>query len=548
MKINAWLLAVFVCLAESVVPAFSMSREGHYIFTHLTMDDGLPQNYVEDLMKDSRGFLWISTGGDGVTRYDGYEFVTFNTFSGKVRLKNNFVRKFCEDRFGRIWMAGEQGLDILDVARLSVVRPEALGGGLADFAAKPSTFVYCSSAGNIWMAADDGLYKISLTAEGRVDSIVRICDLYPFSRSLAFCEADGYIWFDCVGRLCLVKESVSAAQQPVPAPDSFGFLSESTMLCLFHWQNDMWIGTNSGLYRYSINTGITKCYLSDEHNPHSLTQNYVTDINLAPDGTLVVATLKGLNLYNTVTDDFVRIQQPEGGEDVSGLNCNFINCLLADKNMLWIGTEVGGLNKMLLSPLQIHNYRHSYQDKGSISGNLVNAILEEDDGTLWVGTVERGLNLRRPGKTGFEHYTVEPPARLSHNSVSALASDGEGRIYVGTWGGGLGWVSRSNLSDKTFHPIPLPETVAGERGFIGVLLYDTINSLLWIGSSEDMKVYNPATGKLGDPFDGKRRGNILGSLGGCITRDGFLWMGTSAGLYQARQSCRKRDRTDYFCL
>ena len=92
MKINAWLLAVFVCLAESVVPAFSMSREGHYIFTHLTMDDGLPQNYVEDLMKDSRGFLWISTGGDGVTRYDGYEFVTFNTFSGKVRLKNNFVR------------------------------------------------------------------------------------------------------------------------------------------------------------------------------------------------------------------------------------------------------------------------------------------------------------------------------------------------------------------------------------------------------------------------------------------------------------------------
>lgn len=545
MKINAWLLAVFVCLVEGVLPAFSLGREGHYIFTHLTMDDGLPQNYVEDLMKDSQGFLWISTGGDGVTRYDGYEFLTFNAFSGKVKLKNNFVSKFCEDRFGRIWMAGEQGLDILDARRLVTVRPESLGGGLADFAAKPSSFVYCSSTGNIWMAADDGLYKISLTAEGRVDAIVRICDLYPFSRSLAFCEADGYIWFDCIGRLCLIKESVSTAQQPVPAPDSFAFLSESTMLCLFHWQNDMWIGTNTGLYRYSINTGITKSYLFDEHDSHSLSQNYVTDMNLAPDGTLVVATLKGLNLYNAVTDDFIRIQQPDGGTDINGLSCNFINCLLADKNMLWIGTEVGGLNKMLLSPLQIHNYRYSFQDKGSISGNLVNAILEEDDGTLWVGTVERGLNLRRPGKTGFEHYTAEPPARLSHNSVSALASDGQTRMYVGTWGGGLGWVSRSNLSDKTFHPIPMPGATGSEQGYISVLLYDAINRLLWIGSSDNLLVYNPETGKVSDPFEGKRKGKILGSLGGCITHDGFLWMGVTAGLYRIDLNAYKEGRMDY---
>lgn len=88
----------------------------------------------------------------------------------------------------------------------------------------------------------------------------------------------------------------------------------------------------------------------------------------------------------------------------------------------------------------------------------MNAVLEEPDGSLWVGTVEEGLNLRRAGKQDFEHYTTAAPARLSHNSVSALASDGKGRIYVGTWGGGLGWMNGSNSPDKAFHPIVRKET------------------------------------------------------------------------------------------
>lgn len=126
------------------------------------------------------------------------------------------------------------------------------------------------------------------------------------------------------------------------------------MLCAFYWQNDLWIGTNHGLYRYNINSDVVKHYQSEESKANTLTQNYITDIALTPDGTLVIATLKGLNLYNAVTDDFTRIQQlDESAFQPIGLNCDFINCLLADENMVWVGTEVGGLSKMLLSRLQI---------------------------------------------------------------------------------------------------------------------------------------------------------------------------------------------------
>ena len=127
MKIHVGLLAVWMCIFLYTLPAASQNGEGNYLFTHLTMDDGLPSNYVEDLMKDRQGFLWVSTGGNGVTRFDGYRFETFNAFSGETRLKSNFIQKFCEDRFGRIWLAGEQGIDILDAHRIKSLFPKTVG-------------------------------------------------------------------------------------------------------------------------------------------------------------------------------------------------------------------------------------------------------------------------------------------------------------------------------------------------------------------------------------------------------------------------------------
>ena len=32
-----------------------------YNITYITMNEGLPHNFVNDVYKDSRGFLWIST-------------------------------------------------------------------------------------------------------------------------------------------------------------------------------------------------------------------------------------------------------------------------------------------------------------------------------------------------------------------------------------------------------------------------------------------------------------------------------------------------------
>ncbi len=43
-----------------------------YRFRHLTTDDGLPTNWCWQVMKDSQGFIWITTRA-GLCRYDGYK-------------------------------------------------------------------------------------------------------------------------------------------------------------------------------------------------------------------------------------------------------------------------------------------------------------------------------------------------------------------------------------------------------------------------------------------------------------------------------------------
>ena len=52
------------------IPANGMAPP--MIFEHVTVEDGLSQGTVLDVLQDSQGFIWIATEA-GLNRYDGYE-------------------------------------------------------------------------------------------------------------------------------------------------------------------------------------------------------------------------------------------------------------------------------------------------------------------------------------------------------------------------------------------------------------------------------------------------------------------------------------------
>lgn len=78
----------------------------------LTVNNGLKSGYIHSGLFDSRGFLWLGSS-DGLIRYDGRNVVEANAgLSDSLALQSRAVYLMTEDRRGRIFILGDQGLEV----------------------------------------------------------------------------------------------------------------------------------------------------------------------------------------------------------------------------------------------------------------------------------------------------------------------------------------------------------------------------------------------------------------------------------------------------
>ncbi|HEY0031097.1 MAG TPA: two-component regulator propeller domain-containing protein [Bacteroidia bacterium] len=93
-------LSLFACqliLATLFMKAFA--QNAHPAFKQYTIEDGLSSSEVYQVKQDSKGYIWFATG-NGVSRFNGYEFENFSMSNG---LPDNTVFEIFEDPFERIW-------------------------------------------------------------------------------------------------------------------------------------------------------------------------------------------------------------------------------------------------------------------------------------------------------------------------------------------------------------------------------------------------------------------------------------------------------------
>ena len=502
-----------------------------YNINYITMNEGLPHNFIDDIYKDSRGFLWISMAGGGLSRYDGYEFVNFSTSTPHCKLKSNFTRKVAEDRFGRLWAVSEGGIDIISLSTLKAVpllKTDKVEKGLER---KPSSFVTCDANGCIWLHCDHRLHRILFDEEGNIREVRSLEAPGLWRNELVFKDLDneGSVWIGLEGRIYKVSAASQGGLKATPVAECLQFNPETLFSDFIAKENEIWISTDKGLYRYNRNENIIKHYVHRYDDLHSLSQNFLTCLAVTGDKQLIVSSLKGLNIYNPIKDNFERIEDRFSNTGINLLNSNFINCITVDGSLIWIGTETGGLNKLTTKRLSIQNYVNDKENAHTLSHNPVNAIYEDREGTLWVGTVEGGLNRKEAQSDNFSHYTHED-GTLSHNSVSSITTDSQERLWVGTWGGGINLLDRKNPSQR------LGTLNSQSEGnypidFIGALTYDSINNGVWIGANRGIYFYDFKQQKICSPLAGHTAEDINGCIGSIIDKDGHLWIGCLEGVY-----------------
>lgn len=287
----------------------------------------------------------------------------------------------------------------------------------------------------------------------------------------------------------------------------------------------IWIGSENGIARYD---GIDfVIYQNVPADPHSLSASYVWDMVIDHDGVLWIATDKGLNRYNTLTNNFDHFLSSPNENSVAD---NGVNALDVDKdNNLIIGT-VNGLS--ILNPERTHftNYYHEPDNASSLNHDQIRTVFVDSKNRIWIGTRKGGLNLFDRETNTFTHFLHDPTDSLSliNNDVFAIEEDHLGRLWLGTYSAGI---SRMNADGKTFtnyaHDPEDPTSISGNN--IADIFEDNQKNL-WISVNHGgLLLYKPDTDSflrnLHSPYDNN---SISSNQPTKIFQDkqGNLWIGS----------------------
>ena len=529
-----YILSLIAALFITLSSFAQGSLPSRFNVSYLNMAAGMPNNFADDIFQDSYGFVWISTHGGGLVRYDGFNYMNFNLGSSGISLRSNSCRNVYEDHFKRLWIAFEEGPQVLDLKTMQPVIPpcenEKVEAQLNKALKNLCTRMYCDAKGNVWMVSFNLLTRISFNEKGEVNRVLSIsypynapdlglCDVYR-NGTVVMCN-NGVVSEFSVQNNRLVAKNISSMFLPL----DFRYAGA----VIFH-HGKIWLGTNRGLY----NSAKQEFHASG--TVHSLQHEVVTSLAITEDDKLLVGTLCGVDII----DDKTGTIEHWNCSSVNPLSSNFVNSLLAKDGQIWVGTETGGITKLAPRQLQLEFFKHDAANPASLSPNAVNAMYAAPDGTLWVGTVEGGLNALAPGSRNFTHYTMANSG-LPHNSVSTLAADNRGNLWIGTWGTGIAVM---NLQQPgRIIPLVVDAKHQPFLNFAGVLVYDPINDGMWLGTNDGLFFYDLKRQQLIEPFKGCL--NVRGCIGSLITRDGKLLMGCVQGMVEINLKSRIPGKGDF---
>ena len=502
--------------------------------SYLNMAAGMPNNFADYIFQDSYGFVWISTHGGGLVRYDGFNYMNFNLGSSGISLRSNSCRNVYEDHFKRLWIAFEEGPQVLDLKTMQPVIPpcenKKVEAQLNKALKNLCTRMYCDAKGNLWMVSFNLLTRISFNEKGEVNRVLSIsypykapdlglCDVYR-NGTVVMCN-NGVVSEFSVQNNRLAAKNISSMFLPLDYRYAGAVIS---------YHGKIWLGTNRGLYNSA------KQEFHALGTVHSLQHEVVTSLAITEDDKLLVGTLCGVDII----DDKTGTIEHWNCSSVNPLSSNFVNSLLAKDGQIWVGTETGGITKLAPRQLQLEFFKHDAANPASLSPNAVNAMYAAPDGTLWVGTVEGGLNALAPDSRNFTHYTMANSG-LPHNSVSTLAADNRGNLWIGTWGTGIAVM---NLQQPgRIIPLVVDAKHQPFLNFAGVLVYDPINDGMWLGTNDGLFFYDLKRQQLIEPFRGCL--NVRGCIGSLITRDGKLLMGCVQGMVEINLKSRIPGKGDF---
>ncbi len=537
----------------------------------------IPFNRITALLENTKGELWIGTGGGGVCRYnrEGENFSIFLPEPDSPQSKANNILTIYEDSEQVLWIGtwgeGFFRFDPID-GHFSQFKPEinnsesfmnrihhifeskkgdmliATGEGLLRFYKEKGKFkkiefkknidfissnnqvltVYEDKAGEIWVGTYKGFFKLSIENNRVYLPDYKWVNNFKGQRVYKIIEDNyGRMWIGTWSGLYQVdKEKKNIRKYSIIGQRGATLSSKFIFDIYIDKAEIFWIGTMNGINKFNGRSSGFKNY--DLGNLVSKERSALFYMSIYEDSenTLWIGTLQnGLIRFNKDTGNILSILT--NNKKNNSLSSNTILFIAEfDHRYIFIGTEMG-LNIFDKKTEKIEIYRNSPGDPESLYNDVVVDVEKYKPGIFFVGTL-KGLSKfdRRSGK--FKRYLHDPddPDSISCDLITSILKDREGNIWVGTYGGGL---NRLVPETDSFVHIKETEEKCIRKKYI-YPIFESSSGMLWMGSYEGgLKRYDPKKDKFKNYYieDGLASNTVWD-----ISEDnlGNIWFNTPKGL------------------
>jgi ligand-binding sensor domain-containing protein/signal transduction histidine kinase len=534
-------------------------------FTHYRTD---PRNSsslggeVYGICQDASGFVWLATN-HGLARLDPASGVFthyYHSANDSATLSGDNLTSVMIDKTGLLWVVSTVGLDTVNPQTRHINRYVEFQGSLKfalhpDIALRPDIKLYEDRTGELWVSSTA---EVGLVAFDRGTRTFTICSFRhdnPDARTVAGItaiseDAEGILWLATVGNGLIRFDSKRRAfARYMNKPGVATSLSNDFVLSLFlDQEGNIWAGTGGGgVNRFRGSEAPFLTYRKEPANPNSLNQNYILSVYEDRQGILWIGNDGVLNRLDRTAGRYAFYRHNPANS--SSISDGTVTSAAEDRSgTLWFGTYAGGLNKFDRAKGTFKSFRHSPSDSQSLSSDRIltmlmdragalwigagsildrfdrinqrfiayvpprpspiSQIVEDRDGSLWLGTVDQGLNHFIPATGEFTSFPdPESTGSLGSNHINALCFDHTGTLWIGTEYGLSRFDTKSHRVIISFYQQNgLPSNVV--QG-----IQEDAHDNLWVSTNGGLAMLDPRTNEITRYYDSDGiAGNDFGVL------------------------------------
>lgn len=515
----------------------------------------IPINTINTLLHDRQGYLWLGTGGKGVWRFSR----TTAQFEQPVKKGTQGILDLCMDKDGIIWV-GRQGGGLLkiDPKDLSYRTDERYTHLYAKLPHATVTALFSDSKKNTWYGSwDKVLYRYNSSTgkeevfqqNDRVNSFVndeitsfaedrngllwmggsrnglQVYDekqdrFYHYRHDASldgtimddrinsiYADRNGMIWIATNKGFC-INHPVQKQFEQIFLPPGKGDKKNQKIYDLFREGNELWIGTDNGIY---IHEGSSFRHIPLQYRGHTLS---VTKFFRDVDSSFYLGTDYSLFRLHPSTRQLSLL--PNTDKD------SVMNKIIESRVVSIARDTIDGHPVLLVLP-----YGHflAYYDlveqrwvsrvdtakkilqRFNLKDNLIRKIFKAHNGKIWLATAKSGLGSWTKLPSPRVSYLGSNPAEsgaIHNDHVYDIAEDRRGNLWVSTYGGGLHYFDVR--TEKFSH-------IRDSRNLLEGIQTDNSGNI-WMISSGDLFRYDPADRSYASfrlP-DLKKTGGITGNI------------------------------------